>query len=171
MEVKHKLSENTGSIMVESALVCLIGLMLLAVCIESACCYLTISMIRNKTDSAVLSVAAANVANIYDGVRESAGNAREISAGDWSEYVATDDVRSALADMLSLTESGENHMDRITSENGTAYIISGLKTSYVNNEGDDLNFMTTLTVTIPLHFLNINLNQNLEVKTTYEARF
>jgi hypothetical protein len=168
--IKRKLKQRHGNILVDSAIVVLIGMMFLAVIMETAQTYLTINMLKGKTNAAVLSVAATNVANIYDGVRESTGNARAVSSGNWSELVTTEDVENALVSTLSLTPSGQVY-DRITSQKAVAYRISNLNTAYINSNGSNLNFKTTLTVTIPLHFLGLKINQNMEVETTYDARF
>ncbi len=171
MEVlKRKPKQNQGNIMIESALVCLIILMFLAVSMEVAQTYLTINMLKGKTNAAVLSVAATNVANVYDGVRESTGNARAVSSGAWSELVTTEEVNNAMKSTLTLITSGTD-LDRVTSQSDIAYEISSLNTSYINSDGSNLNFKTTMTVTIPLHFLGLKINQNLEVDTTYDTRF
>ena len=165
-----KLKQRQGSVMIDSALACFIGIMLLAVCLEVGRTYLTISMIERKTDAAVHSVATTNVANIYDGVRESTGNARSVSNGTWSALVSTEEVENALVNTLMLTDSGDN-LDKITTESNTAYRITNLRTVYINSDGSNLNFKTTMTVTIPLNFLGLNINQDLGVNTTYDARF
>lgn len=156
--------------MVESALVCLIGLMLLAVCLETGRIYITVNMIMSKADAAVLSVAAANVANVYGGVRESSGTARSVSDGEWAELVSTDEVINSLMEVLNLSPAGDT-LERLSPGNKTVYRLSNLNTAYINTEGTNLNFKTTLTVTIPLNFLGLNINQNLEVSTTYDAKF
>ena len=171
MEIlKRRLKQNQGNIMIESALVCLIVLMLLAVSMETAQTYLTINMLKGKTNAAVLSVAATNVANVYDGVRESAGSARAVTSENWSEVVTTEEVENAMKSTLTLITSGTD-LDRTTSQSDIAYSISNLKTAYINSDGSNLNFKTTLTVTIPLHFLGLKINQDLEVESTYDGRF
>lgn len=165
-----KLRERKGDIGIESAMVCLLGIMFLAVCMEVGRVYITVNAIKSKTDSAVLTVAAANVANVYDGVRESEGAARTVTDGDWEQLVETDAVGNALISILSLTQSREA-LERISPNNKMVYSLSGLNTSYVNAEGNNLNFKTTMTITIPLGFLGIKLNQPLEVCTTYEGKF
>ncbi len=169
-KLRNKLRQHKGDIGIESALTCLIGFMLLALSLEVGRVYITVNSIKSKTDSAVLAVAAANVVNVYDGVRESSGAARAVSDGEWEELVETGQVRNALISILSLSQSGEA-LERISTNNKTVYRLSSLNTSYVNAEGNNLNFKTNMTVTIPLGFLEIEINQPLEVRTTYEAKF
>lgn len=169
-KLKNKLREHHGSVMVEAALACLIGLMFLTVGMETSRIHITVNMIKSKVDAAVLTVAAANVSNVYDGVRESAGSARSVSNGDWAELVSTEEVQSSLTEVLSLTPAG-NALEHISSANKTVYRLSNLDTAYMNADGNNLNFKTTLTVTIPLNFLGLSINQNLEVSTTYDAKF
>lgn len=169
-KLKNKLRERRGSVMVEAALVCLLGLMFLAVCMDIGRIYITVNMIKSKTDAAVLTVAAANVGNVYDGVRESAGTARSVTNGEWAELVSTEEVKNSLMEALSLSSSGDA-LERISPANKTVYRLSNLNTVYINADGSDLNFKTTLTVTIPLNFLGLNINQNLEVSTTYDSKF
>lgn len=168
--LKIKLRQRQGSVMIDFALVCLVGLMLLAVCMEIGRVYITVNMIKSKADAAVLTVASANVANVYGGVRESAGTARSVSNGDWSELVSTEETKNSLIEVLSLTPS-EDALERVSPGNKTVYRLSNLSTVYINSDGSNLNFKTTMTVTIPLNFLGLNINQNLEVSTTYDAKF
>lgn len=168
--IRAKLRQHKGTLALESALMCLGGVMLLVLCLEIARVYITVNAIKSKTDSAVLTVAAANVENVYDGVREGSGAARTVSDGDWSVLVSTDEVKNSLMEILSLTPTGEA-LERISPSNRAVYRLSGLNTSYVNSEGNNLNFKTIMTVTIPLSFLGLNLNQKLEVSTTYDAKF
>lgn len=168
--IKTKLKQRRGSVMVQSALVCLVCVMFLAVCVDIGRIFITVNMLKSKTDAAVLAVAAVNVDNVYAGVRESAGNARVVSDGAWSEIVTTEEVKDSLINVLSLNVSGQA-LVRITPKGSIVYQISNIGTMYTNSDGSNLNFKTTFTVTIPLNFLDINFNQNLEVSTTYDAKF
>lgn len=167
-----KLCEKRGSVIINVAIITLALLILLAVSMEIARVYMTIDMLKAKTNSAVLAVASSNAPNVYDGMRESDGLARTGSTSNWGATVSTAAVKELLASVLSLSESN-NGLTKYASADETAYTITKLNTQYENNDGDVLNFTTNLTIEIPLSNVlgGVTITQNVEVNTSYDARF
>lgn len=165
------LKERRGSVMLHAALITIVMLMALAVALEISKVYTTINMLREKTDAAVLSVAAYNVANVYTGVRESDGSAREKAGETWSGLVDTEEVSDALTRVLDLQNTGGGLERR--QDGKTVYVIQNLQTVYDNAQDGVLNFTTAFTakVTITLAGQRVTVPVNTEVKTSYDPRF
>ena len=125
---------------------------------------------REKTNEAVLAVAAVNVPEFYGGAREGDGFARHPEDGYFAFNVTTDDVVDRLVQSLDATNLSED--DTITV--GESFSVASLRTQYVNYSGGNLNFQTTLTATVPLELGGIlfpAVTKNMEVKTSYAPKF
>jgi len=69
----EKLREQRGEILLDSALKLLIWAIVLSAGVEIFHVYHTLGLVREKTNEAVLAVAAVNVAEFYGGAREADG--------------------------------------------------------------------------------------------------
>lgn len=87
----------------------------------------------NKTNKAVLSVAASNGAEMYGGIREGAGTAGRYRSDDWSSMVSTSDVMNALRTSLGAEAQGSGLLV------DGSFQIDDLQTNFVNMEGGNLN--------------------------------
>lgn len=165
--VLKKLREERGEISLHLGLILLAGVFLFSAAVTVQHVYAVVDRVVGKTNAAVLAVAASNVAEVFNGVRESDGTARRYTDGTWGALVSTTAVETALR--ISL--------DAVPVANGLqaeSFEVRDLDTQFVNYDGANLNFTTYLTVEIPLSFgggLIPPIRQALEVNTTYEPKF
>lgn len=168
MEVIRKCREERGGVSLHLAVILIAGTLLFSAALTIHHVYAVIDRTIDKTNAAVLAVAASNVAEVYRGVRESDGTARRYVEEQWTYLVSTEAVEEALR--ISLDATGE----AVGLLAADSFQISGLRTRFVNTDGDNLNFTTTMRVEIPLSFGGGNLppiRLPLEVNTTYEPKF
>lgn len=166
--VLQKLKDRSGNVALHTGFIVLGGAILLMMALQVHQLYATINNVIDRTNEAVLSAAAANVAGVYGGVRESSGTARKKVSGGWASYITTSDVRDKLATALGARESGADLV------RAGAYRITDLDTKFVNAEGSKLNFTSTLTLEFPMLLAGDvlpPLRFRLEVRTTYEPKF
>lgn len=166
--IASKLREERGEVTLWGAAILLVSIILFTVALEVNHTYVTIDMVKERTNAAVLAVAASNVSKVHDGVREGAGTARAFNGSSWNYIVSTDAVIHGLIISLNATQSGT----ALTRDNGVQ--LTAIHTSAANNDGGKLNFTTTLIVKIPLSVGGGALppiEHNLEVHTTYEPKF
>lgn len=166
----EKLKEQRGEFLLSTAVKLLIGAMLLSAGVEVFHVYHTLGIVREKTNEAVLAVAAVNVPEFYGGAREGDGFARHPEDGAFTYNITTDDVVDQLVQSMNATNLSED--DTITV--GKSFSVASLHTRYVNSVGGDLNFQTTLTATVPLELGGILLpavTKDMEVKTSYAPKF
>ena len=148
------------------AVILLIGVMLLSVYMNVRHVYDTIDTVSEKTNEAVLAVAAANVAETYGGTREGVGTARRHMGGSWGNFVSTTEVINSLQRMTNSTRQNND----LTA---ASYTLANISTRYVNIQNGNLNFITTVTVKIPIS-VGVPvppIETVLEVHTTYEPKF
>lgn len=172
MEVIKKLRCRCGEFAIKGAVLVLIGMLVIIAVLEGLHITTTVNQVYDKANAAVLSVAAANVPNVWNGSRDSSGTARHFDGLDWHSVVTTAEVESAMCTSLGLTAAG----DSLVHQTGArpSYRIENLTTHYVNVENGQLSFTTTLTVSVPLSIAGSLLppiTKRLEVKTTYEPKF
>lgn len=168
MEVKmlRKLREQKGAVALRLSIVFLVATLLFVVAFNARHAYQVVDMVIERTNEAVLAVAAYNAPGSLGGIREGEAVARFYTDSGWERIVTSEDVRNALARSLGTTVYGDS-MIRTDS-----YRIDNLTTRYVNSDGENLRFVTTMDLTIPLMGLgSLPITRPLEVKTTYEARF
>mgnify|MGYP007111640010 CR=1 FL=1 len=123
-------------------------------------------LVRDRTNEAVLSVAAANGPCAAEGFREGETVSRTYTGTSWQRSVTTEAVLDALQRSLGADRSGQSLIRE------GSYRIDSLVTSYVNENGDALHFTTTLRLTIFLMGGDaLKVDRTLEVKTKYEAKF
>lgn len=119
-------------------------------------------------DEAVLAVAAYNVAEFYGGAREMSGQARHAMGGNqFASSVFSGDV----IDQLNRSLGGELSGNRIQKD---SWSVENLQTSYVNSEGGNLNFRTSLTVKVPFKIGSlppVMIERRMEVASSYAPRF
>ena len=166
----EKLKEQSGQFLLSTAVKLLIGAILLSAGVEVFHVYHTLNVVRDKTNEAVLAVAAVNVPEFYGGAREADGFARHPEDGYFVFNITTDDVVDQLVQSLDAT--GLSDDDTITV--GKSFSVTSLRTQYINYSGGDLNFETTLTATVPLELGGILLpavTKRMEVRTSYAPKF
>ena len=166
----EKLKEQSGQFLLSTAVKLLIGAIVLSAGVEVFHVYHTLGIVREKTNEAVLAVAAVNVPEFYGGAREGDGFPRHPEDGHFAFNITTDDVVDTLVQSLDATDLSED--DTITV--GKSFSIASLQTQYVNSAGGDLNFQTTLTATVPLELGGLLLpavTKNMEVRTSYAPKF
>lgn len=166
--IKAKLLEHRGEIAPQGAVILLISVILLTVALQVNYVYATVDQVKEKTNTAVLAVAASNVGAVYEGVREGEGAARQFSGITWSRIVSTDAVKESMMTALNATASGST----LTRANGVR--LDNIHVAVSNNDGGKLNFTTTMTVIIPLSIgggVLPPIQQRVEVNTTYEPKF
>lgn len=166
--IRAKLFEQRGEIAPAGAAILIIGVILLTVALQVNYVYATVDQIKEKTNTAVLSVAASNVGAVHDGVREGESAARHFTGTVWSRIVSTDAVVESMTVALNATASGA----KLTRTNGVQ--LDSIHVAVSNNDGGKLNFTTTMTVKIPLSVgggILPPIQQRVEVHTTYEPKF
>jgi hypothetical protein len=166
----EKLKEQRGEFLLKTAVELLIGAIVLSAGVEVFHVYHTLGIVREKTNEAVLAVAAVNVPEFYGGAREGDGFARHTEDGGFAFNITTDDVVDQLVQSLGATDLSED--DTITV--GKSFSVTSLHTQYVNCSDGDLNFETTLTATVPLELGGLLLpavTKNMEVRTSYAPKF
>lgn len=165
--VLRKLRERNGEIALRLSLALLIGVILLLVILNVRHAYQVTDMVIDRTNEAVLAVAAANGPKTHDGVREGEAVARTTYDGAaWQrEAITSDAVLTALRDSTGATLSGSSLIK------SGSYRIDNLSTSYVNFDGVNLHFTTKLDLTIYLLGGNLSIRTHQEVRTTFEEKF
>lgn len=129
--------------------------------------YQVIDQVMDRTNEAVLAVAAVNGPRALSGVREADGLVRNYDGANWNRVVTTNEVLYALGISLGAYADGPQSLIRDGS-----YRIDHLVTSYVNSDGGVLHFVTTMDLTISLlGGDSLTVTRPLEVRTTYEAKF
>lgn len=127
--------------------------------------YFVLDGVQEKTNEAVLAVAAINVPEFYGGAREGEGQARHpLGDGGFESLVSTDDVLAQMATTVGAEMTEEN----VLLKQGN-FAIEDLSVQYVNQSGGNLNFKTTLTVQIFFSFGNFKKHMN--VYTSYAPKF
>lgn len=163
-----KLAERKGESGLHMAIVCVTGVMLIALGLATLHVFAVCSYTRSKVDEAVLAVAAYNVAEFYGGAREMSGQARHAMGGNqFASSVFSGDV----IDQLNRSLDGELSGNRIQKD---SWSVENLQTSYVNSEGGNLNFRTSLTVKVPFQIGSlppVMIERRMEVASSYAPRF
>lgn len=165
MEVKR----NSGEFALKGAVKLLLFMMLLSAALTIYHVYHAIGAVREDVNEAVLAVASSNVAEFYGGAREADGYARHPAEGAFAASVSSEDV----LDKLRASTGAEETSDETLMKEGS-FTIRDLHTSFINFDGTDLNFTTTLTVEVPLMAGGLALSsiqKNLEVNSSYAPRF
>lgn len=176
MEVmKNKLKETSGNVLMAYAFILLGFALLLSIGLQIAYVWNTANVLKGKTNAAVLAVAASNVGNIYNGVRESAGQARTLDPSEtaWEYLVSSDEVLEVLTANLKLSESGSTLHADLDQGSKHTYTLHDFDVTY-RNEESGLHFITTYRLSIPLK-LGADLLPPIEipmkVDSTYEPKF
>lgn len=166
----EKIKEQRGEFLLSTAVKLLIGVIFLSAGVEVFHVYHTLGIVREKTNEAVLAVAAVNVSEFYGGAREADGFARHPEDGAFTYNITTDDVVDTLVQSLNATDLSEDNTITV----GKSFSVASLHTQYVNSVGGDLNFQTNLTATVPLKIGGMLLpavTKQMEVKTSYAPKF
>lgn len=164
--IRYKLREQRGEIAVELTMGFLIAILVLIVLLNIRHGYQTIDRVVERTNEVVLAVAAANGPRALGGVREGEAIVRKYDGAAWDRAVTSEEVLYSLQSSLGATLSGRSLIRE------GSYRIDALHTACVNVDGDKLNFITTMDVTLYLMGGDhLSMTIPLEVKTTYEAKF
>lgn len=162
----RKLGEKRGEIALRLGLILLGAIMLFVLVFNIRHAYQVVDLVRDRTNEAVLSVAAVNGPSASGGVREGEAVSRTYTGASWQRGVTTDAVLDALQRSLGADRSGQSLVRK------GSYRIDSLVTYYVNEDGDALHFTTTMRLTIFLMGGDaLKVDKTLEVKTKYEAKF
>lgn len=164
------LRSRCGQFLLGTAIKLLAAAIVVGAGVEVYHVYHVMDTVRTTTSEAVLAVAAANVSEFYGGAREADGFARHPEDGAFASYVSTDDVVDQLMRMLGVTDLAAD--DTMTV--GRSFSVRNVQTQYVNFDGTNLHFRTTLTVSVPLSMGGIllpSITKNMEVMTSYAPKF
>lgn len=162
----RKLREQQGEIALRLGFVLLGAVLLFMIIFNIRHAYQVIDMVIDRTNEAVMAVAAVNGPNTAHGIREGETVARIYNGSSWRHSTINSDVIRTLQRSLGGTASGQTLI-----REGN-YRIDNLATSYVNADGNDLHFVTTMDLTISLMGGDtLTVTRHLEVRTTYEAKF
>lgn len=169
MEVAlERLRSEKGEVALRMGLTTFFGLLLLLVAIQVTHCVTSVQYVRNRANEAVLAAAAQNVSGIYGGNRESAGVSR-LHADRWNTPILTADVSQRLQGDLGATLESDGSLSR-----PGAFRIRGLRTDYVNTEGQHLNFVTQFALelrSVLAADLLPPFQISVKVRTKYEPKF
>lgn len=166
--VLSKLREQRGEFSVRFSVGLLIGLLVFSVGFSVWHVYYVLDRVRETVNESVLAVAADNVAEFYGGGRESDGYARHPFNGGFA-YNIQDDIIDTLATSVGATAIGADDSIIV----GSSYTIKNISTQYVNSSGSILNFITTVTVVVPLDLGNVEIpiTKTMRVKSSYDTKF
>ena len=165
--IKRKLQEENGEIALNLSLILLVSVIIFLIVFNVHHAYQATSRIKDRTNEAVLAVAAANGSGVVKGIRESEAVARKYDGAYWQREVSTDAVIDALEVSLRCT-AGSNYLV----QRDGAFRLDNVATTYINADGDKLRFKTTMDITIYLvGGSGLSITFPLEVTTTYESRF
>ena len=161
--------------MLSASIILLFFCILLAASLEVTHVWSTSDVIKEHTKEAVLAVAAINVENVYNGVRESTGQARAVNAAGtaWGYPVSSEEVMDVLASNMGLSREG-NTLTKYTEDGRRAeFVVRDLQVSY-NNVESGLNFITTYELEITMRIgkdVLPPIRIPMEVRSTYEKLF
>lgn len=164
--VIRKLQEQRGEIALELGYGLLFSVLILIVLLNIRHGYQTIDRVSERTNEAVLAVAAANGPRALGGTREGEAVVRKYNGSSWERLVTSAEVQDALQKSLGASRVGESLVRE------GSFRIDNLTTVCSNADGGKLNFVTTLQITLYLMGGDrMAISLPLEVKTTYEAKF
>lgn len=164
--VARKLREKSGEVAVDLCFDFLALFFIFIVLLNIRQAFQTVDRVIDRTNEAVLAVAAINGPGALGGVREGEAVSRNYNGASWGRVVTTQEVLYTLSSSLGATISGQS-----LSREGS-FRIDHLSTSCVNFDGGVLHFVSTMDLTISLlGGDDLTITIPLEVKTTYEAKF
>lgn len=167
MEVAlQKLRDQRGEIGLRAAVTLFVAVLLFLMVFDVRHAYQTADRVIDKTNEAVLAVAAANGPSASGGIREGSAVSRRHAGGNWQRLVTTTEVIGHLKASLG----GEVQGSSIIRQG--AFKAENIQTTYVNADGGALHFKTTMDLTVYLlGGDHLAITRTLEVLTTYEAKF
>lgn len=161
-----RLRSRKGEVALRLGLIAFGGALLLLVSLQVFHCFSSVQYVRDRANQAVLAAAAENVSGVYGGNRESAGVSRRPADG-WNTPILTADVAQRLLADLGAVRDQDGSISR-----PGAFRLQGLRTSYVNAEGQHLNFLTSFTLELrPVLDLLPPFQIPVKVRTKYEPKF
>ena len=169
-QVRGTLRDKGGQFLLGTAVKLLAAAIVVGAGVEVYHVYHVMDTVRTAASEAVLAVAATNVSEFYGGAREGDGFARHPEDGVFASYISTDDVVDQMVRMLGVTDLAAD--DTMTV--GRSFSVRNVRAQYVNFDGTNLHFRTTLTVSVPLSMGGIllpDITSNMEVMTSYAPKF
>lgn len=165
--IRRKLQDQRGEISLRLCLILLVTVLLFLIVLNVRHVYQVIDVVIDRTNEAVLAVAAYNGPGSAGGVREGEAVARRYTGADWRRAVTTTAVLDAMQRSLGGTVTGHS----LVREGN--YRIDNITVSYVNQDGNHLNFTTNMDISITLLVGDgtLEVGRHLEVSTTYESKF
>lgn len=93
----------------------------------------TCAIVKSKTNEAVLAACAVNGANVFNGVRESAGQARTVhKEGDsWINPITTDTLMTIMVHNMGVSRAG-NTLLKQTDKGALVYALHNFDTQPAN---------------------------------------
>lgn len=167
-----EIAVRRGSIQIWTVVVLFVAIMCLSVSMEFMKIFILLTDIADTADEAVIAAASVNVPNIYDGVRESDGSARDYYERHWQRLVTTEQAKLTMISSLKLIQNGEK-LERKTEEK-IIYSIKNYSVKFINADESTLNFQTEFTVLMPIYFAGnklCNIEKKITVKSKYEPKF
>lgn len=165
--MQRKLKEENGEISIQLSLLLLGSVILILIIFNIRHAYQVTDRIIDRTNEAVLAVAAANGPGAIAGIRESDALVRSYDGAHWRRVVTTDAVIDALGTSLRCTAIGNTMVHQ-----GGAFRLDNVATTYTNADGSKLCFTTTMDLTIYLvSNTSLSISIPLEVTTTYDPKF
>ena len=166
--IVSKLRERRGEVVVKFGVIVFLFMMFLSVVFVFLSAFFSLNDVKEKANNAVLAVAAVNIPQVYDGIREGKGQAHQSGGGGLSKYIDTEDVFAVLAESLNAT------IERADTFSTSVYTVSQFQTEYENTLDGNLNFTSTFQVTLHLALLGElipNLKFDMEVHSSYDPKF
>ncbi len=122
----------------------------------------TIINVKNTVDEAVIKTAVNNNYSTFHGRKQSEGRATKRS-------IDNTDVENVIKNILKLDDS----LIKKNNNGTTLYKLQNINSSYVNQVGQNINFTTTLKLTVNINLLNVSipLKFNLNVHSRYIKKF
>lgn len=163
--VIRKLREQRGEISLNLGLILLFAVFLFLVVFNIRHAYQVVDRVIDKTNEAVLAQAAVNGPTAAGGIREGAAVARNYNGTAWRRIVTSDGVLASLQQSMGGSVNGRSLVRE-------GFRIDNLTTTFVNADGGNLHFITSLDLTIYLLGGDVlPVTRHLEVESTYEAKF
>lgn len=178
MKINKILRDNQGS-STPLTIALILGLLLLACAMaEFFRLGLIVAGVRDGLQQAVITVAATNYDETYNGLREGYSGGFVLSGDIWQENLDYDDVYYRLDHLLGTSSQGGCHVK--AQDSGYEYRLSGLDVKIRNtplapgNTGGNFEADACITIEIPLSFgweLVPPLKMELRTRSAYMPKF
>ena len=160
--IRKRIKEKIGSQIVNVSVVVIVLCMLMLLMMEYTRLSKTIINIKNVIDEAVITTAVSNNYSSFHGRKQSKGFSSKRSIDNW-------DVETAIEEILKT----DSTLSKYSNTGQKLYQILNLRSTYVNQIGENLNFTTTATVRLYINVLggNIPIDIQIRVHSRYISKF